>query len=53
MGTKVAETKKAQFKTVAVPLETYERLREMADQEDRSIARQLKVVVERYQEEIK
>lgn len=41
---------KAQFKTVAVPLDTYNKLRSMAQEEERSIARQLKVVLERYQE---
>lgn len=50
MGKKVEEKTKAQFKTVAVPLETYEKLRQMAELEDRSIARQLKVVLERYQD---
>lgn len=43
---------KAQFRTVAVPLETYEKLRDMAKKEDRSIARQLKVVLERYQDAV-
>ena len=43
---------RAQFKTVAVPLETYEKLRDMAEKEDRSIARQLKVVLERYQDAV-
>jgi predicted CopG family antitoxin len=41
---------KAQFKTVAVPLDTYNKLKSMASEEDRSIARQLKVILERYQE---
>lgn len=41
---------KAQFKTVAVPLDTYNKLKSMAQSEDRSIARQLKVILERYQE---
>jgi hypothetical protein len=50
MTKKVEVKEKAQFRTVAVPLETYEKLRHMAELEDRSIARQLKVVLERYQD---
>ena len=50
MTKKVEVKEKAQFRTVAVPVETYEKLRHMAELEDRSIARQLKVVLERYQD---
>ena len=37
--------KKAKFRNVAVPLETYEMLREISDQEDRTMARQVAVLI--------
>jgi len=36
---------KAKFRNVAVPLETYEMLRHIADKEDRTMARQLAVLI--------
>ncbi len=36
---------KAEFKTVALPLEAYNQAREMAEREQRSIARQISVIV--------
>jgi len=40
-----AVEKKAKFRNVAVPLETYEMLREISDQEDRTMARQVAVLI--------
>ena len=37
--------KELQFKTVAVPLEVYAKINDMADKEQRSIARQLAVII--------
>lgn len=37
---------KAQFKTVAVPIEAYHLLRRAAEREHRSIARQLSYIIE-------
>ena len=39
------EKVKAEFKTVAVPLKAYEQVKEMAESEERSIARQISVIV--------
>lgn len=36
---------KAEFKTVALPIEAYNQAREMAEREQRSIARQISVIV--------
>lgn len=36
---------KAEFKTVALPIEAYAQAREMAEREQRSIARQISVIV--------
>tara|TARA_R110000803_G_C11765299_1_gene294489 strand:+ start:374 stop:538 length:165 start_codon:yes stop_codon:yes gene_type:complete len=47
---KKPEKEKAKFKTVAVPVETYNKLRAMAEDQDRSIARQLKVVLAQLEE---
>ena len=38
---------KQQFRNVAIPLEVYHKIRELAAAEDRTIARQLKKVIER------
>jgi hypothetical protein len=38
---------KAKFRNVAVPLETYEMLRHIADKEDRTMARQIGVLIRR------
>jgi len=45
MKPKVEEKEKAQFRTVAVPLKTYNQVKEMAESEERSIARQISVIV--------
>ncbi len=37
---------KKQFRNVAIPLETYHKIKELALQEDRTIARQVKKVIE-------
>jgi|TARA_Y100001937_G_scaffold127307_1_gene199142 hypothetical protein len=42
--------KELQFKTVAVPLEVYAKINDMADKEQRSIARQLAVIINRAHE---
>ncbi|MAL10527.1 MAG: hypothetical protein CMF74_12810 [Maricaulis sp.] len=36
---------KAEFKTVALPVEAYNQAKEMAEREQRSIARQISVIV--------
>jgi len=41
---------KARFKTVAVPINTYNILKDLAVLRDRSLARQLKVIVDEYQQ---
>lgn len=44
--------KKAEFRNVAVPMDVYEMIRELSKQEDRTIARQLAVLIkESYQTE--
>jgi hypothetical protein len=42
---------KAKFRNVAVPLETYEMLREVADREERTMARQIGVLIRKAYEE--
>lgn len=42
---------KARFRNVAVPLETYEMLRQVADREERTMARQIGVLIRRAYEE--
>jgi hypothetical protein len=44
--------KELQFKTVAVPLEVYAKINDMADKEQRSIARQLAVIINKAHSEI-
>ena len=39
------EDEKATFRNVAVPIEVYEMIRELAGMEDRTIARQLAVII--------
>lgn len=51
MPSKVKETQKAKFRTVAVPLKTYEQVSEMAKSEERSIARQISVIVNKHFEQ--
>jgi hypothetical protein len=41
------EKEKAEFRTVAVPMKTYNQVKEMALREERSIARQISVIVEK------
>lgn len=48
MPSKVKQKDKAQFRTVAVPLKTYEQVKEMAESEERSIARQISVIVNKH-----
>ena len=43
--------KELQFKTVAVPLEVYAKINDMADKEQSSIARQLAVIINRAHEQ--
>ena len=43
--------KELQFKTVAVPLEVYAKINDMADKEQRSIASQLAVIINRAHEQ--
>lgn len=50
MTKKMKEADKAKFRTVAVPLQTYLKIKEMAEREERSIARQLSVIVGRIYE---
>ena len=45
MKVKKEEKQKAELRTVAVPMKTYEQVKEMATQEERSIARQISVIV--------
>jgi hypothetical protein len=42
---KMKESDKAKFRTVAVPIQTYLKVKEMAEREERSIARQISVIV--------
>lgn len=41
------EKPKAKFKTVALPLEAYTKARDMAEREQRSIARQISVIIDK------
>ena len=51
MPNKVKEKEKALFRTVAVPLKTYSQVKEMAESEERSIARQISVIVNKHFEQ--
>jgi uncharacterized protein YaeQ len=42
---RIKDDQKAKFRNVAVPLETYEMLREISDQQDRTMARQVAVLI--------
>jgi hypothetical protein len=47
----VKDEQKAKFRNVAVPLEHYEMLRQISEEQDRSMARQLAVLIrEAYQQ---
>jgi len=46
------DKEKAQFRTVALPLETYEKVKRIAKDEERSIARQVSVIVNKYIEQL-
>ena len=51
MKAKVEAKEKAQFRTVAVPVKTYDQVKEMAETEQRSIARQISVIVNKHFEQ--
>jgi len=42
----------AKFRTVAVPFKTYEQVKKLAESEERSIARQLSVIVNKHVEQL-
>jgi hypothetical protein len=46
------EKEKAQFRTVALPLKTYEQVKKLAEDEERSIARQISVIVTKHVEQL-
>jgi len=46
------DKEKAQFRTVALPLKTYEQVKQLAQSEERSIARQISVIVNKHVEQL-
>jgi len=46
------DKEKAQFRTVALPLKTYEQVKQLAQNEERSIARQISVIVNKHVEQL-